>query len=97
MHTVLVMAGGMLLLAVCILMGRRAGFSSSGGAIIFIPLWFVLAALNLWVGVTHAGYTVAQEFPIFLLVFGLPAIVALILWWRLSTPPSSSKEGRSRN
>lgn len=86
MHTVLVLAGGFFLLALCVSASRFSGLSRSMGAIVFIPLWFVLAAFNLWVGVTRAGYTVAQEFPIFILVFGLPALVALVVWWKLSAP-----------
>ena len=50
----------------------------------FILLWFVAAALNMYVGVTRAGYSVAQEFPIFLVVFAVPAAIAwlLSLWLR---------------
>ena len=49
----------------------------------YIALWFVVAALNLWVGVSRAGYTVADELPIFLLIFGVPAAAAAGLLWRL--------------
>ena len=50
----------------------------------FIPLWGAAAAINMWVGVARAGYTVAEELPIFLLIFGLPAAAALLLWWKFS-------------
>jgi hypothetical protein len=69
-HTVKVIAGGLLLLALCVLIGRVSG------AKLFIPLWLVGAGINMWIGVTRAGYSVA---PIFLVVFAVPAVVALLL------------------
>ena len=50
----------------------------------FIPLWLVAALINMWVGVSRAGYTVAQETPILLIVFAIPSAVALFIWWRFS-------------
>jgi hypothetical protein len=38
----------------------------------------------MWVGVTKAGYTLAQELPILLVVFAVPAGIALAVAWRLS-------------
>ena len=35
-------------------------------------------------GVSRAGYTVTQETPILLIVFAIPAAVALFIWWRFS-------------
>jgi hypothetical protein len=51
----------------------------------FIPVWLAAAGINLWIGVAQAGYS-AEEAPIFLLVFGVPAAVAVFVAWRL---PSS--------
>jgi len=42
----------------------------------------VISAFNLWVGVSKAGYTLGDELPIFLLIFAVPAAVAIILKWR---------------
>jgi hypothetical protein len=89
MHTLKVIAGGFLLLAVCLLIGRVVGGQTpaegvAGAAKLFIPLWLLLAAVNLWIGVTRAGYTVAEEAPIFLLVFAVPAGTALFMVWWLS-------------
>ena len=53
-------------------------------AMIFIVLWLLGAGINLWVGVSRAGYTLAEEAPVFLLVFGVPAAVAALLAWRWS-------------
>ncbi|HEX9451140.1 MAG TPA: hypothetical protein VF934_06975, partial [Burkholderiales bacterium] len=52
-------------------------------ALAFLPLWLVGAGINMYLGVKQAGYSVAEEAPMFLLVFGVPAIAALIAWWML--------------
>ena len=39
------------------------------------------AAVNMGVGVTQAGDTVAKEFPVFPVVFAGPAAVALVVHW----------------
>ena len=44
----------------------------------------VAALVNMWMGVTSAGYSVAEELPIFLLIFALPAAGALFIWWKFS-------------
>lgn len=84
MHTVMVLLGGALLLAACLYVSRRASGRIAAGSLAFVPLWFVVTAVNMWVGVTRAGYTVAQEFPIFLGLFGVPTFIALVIWWRTS-------------
>lgn len=85
MHTIKVLAAGFALLIACLLLGRSLGQSGAGlalGAKVFLPLWFVGAAINMWIGVSRAGYSVAEEAPVFLMVFGIPAAVALIVLWR---------------
>lgn len=87
MHMLLVIAGGILLLGVFSLFGKLWGGDLSGvaaGAKLFIPVWFAIALTNMWVGVTRAGYTVAQELPILLVVFAVPAIVSTIAIWQLA-------------
>jgi hypothetical protein len=88
-HSVKVIAGGFALLAVCLLLGRLlAGEDPAAGLVngakVFLPLWLGAAGINMWLGVSKAGYTVAEEAPIFLLVFAVPAAVALLLVWKLS-------------
>ncbi|MDM0113131.1 hypothetical protein QTI66_13310 [Variovorax sp. J22R133] len=86
MHTVIVMAGGLALMAACLLLGYAWGQMRGllMGAQFFIPLWLVGAFVNMWIGVSSAGYSWAEEFPIFLAIFALPAAVAAGLWWKLS-------------
>jgi len=87
-HTIMVIAGGLALLAICLLMGwrasrtnRLAGFARA--ARLFLPGWFLAAAINLWFGVSR-GHTFAQEVPVFVVVFAIPAAVAAVIWWRVS-------------
>lgn len=50
---------------------------------VFVFLWLGISVFNLWVGIAKAGYTLNDEFPIFLLIFGVPALVANVLKWRV--------------
>jgi hypothetical protein len=45
---------------------------------------WVVAAVNMWIGVTRAGYSVTEELPIFLLIFAVPVAVAMFVWWKFS-------------
>jgi hypothetical protein len=85
MHTAFVLAGGFALLAVCGVVGQRIGGNpgTSTGALVFVPLWLVASALNLYVGVKRAGYALADELPMFELVFAIPASTALVAWWKI--------------
>lgn len=84
MHTIMVIGGGLLLLGAFALASRFGNFSLASAALWFIPVWFAASVYNLYVGVSTAGYTVTEETPILFLVFGVPAAVALFLWWRFS-------------
>ncbi|MGJ7609097.1 hypothetical protein ACSFA7_32520 [Variovorax sp. LT1R20] len=87
MHVLMVMAGGLVLLGVFVLFGWLWGASAAGMALAakaFVPAWLLAAAVNMWVGVAHAGYSAREEFPILLLVFAVPAVVAGIAVWRFS-------------
>ena len=79
MHTIIVIAGGLALLVACLIAGHFAA-TVSRGALAFLPLWFIGAGVNMWIGVTRAGYPISAELPIFLLVFGVPAALALGAW-----------------
>jgi hypothetical protein len=88
MHTIMIIAAGFVLLIVSLLVARAIGGEDkttlAAAAKWFIPVWLAASLVNMWVGVSQAGYTVMQEAPILLVVFGVPAIVALILWRRFA-------------
>ena len=82
MHTLYVVMLGFLLLAVFLLAGHALGRGRQA-ALYFLPAWFAGAAINLWFGVSRAGYSVRDEAPIFLLIFAIPSALALLTWWKL--------------
>ncbi len=82
MHTIMVIGAGFLLLAAFALAARFGNFALSSAALWFIPVWMLGSVYNLYVGVSRAGYTVAEEMPILALVFAVPASAALFVWWR---------------
>ncbi|HXM81189.1 MAG TPA: hypothetical protein VN929_04595 [Burkholderiales bacterium] len=88
MRTLIIICGGFVLLGLCLVAGRLFGRPGTEtmllGAQAFIPIWLVLALLNMWMGVARAGYSVAEELPIFLLIFALPAAAAAFVWWKFS-------------
>ena len=87
-HTIKVIAGGLVLLALCLLVGRSLAPSVATGVAnavrIFLPLWLIASAVNMWIGISRAGYSVREEAPIFLLVFAVPAALALLMLWHFS-------------
>ena len=87
MHTVLVLGIGFALLAACSLGGRflMGPAAQPAATLAFVPLWLVGAGINMYLGVTGAGYSVADEAPVFVLVFAIPAAVALLIWRKLRT------------
>lgn len=88
MHTVMVIGLGCCLLAVCLLVARALGSGNQllgPAALAFVPLWLIGAAINMWIGVRRAGYSVADEAPIFLIVFGIPTAIALLVRWKLAS------------
>ena len=87
MHMIQVMAGGVLLLGVFLLFGKLWGSDALGSvtaAKAFIPVWLAIAVINMWIGVSKAGYTVREELPILLIVFLIPAAVAALAMWYFS-------------
>jgi hypothetical protein len=87
-RTLLFLVAGLLLLAAFLLLAKL--FSPNYpdatrlATIAYVALWFIIAGANMWVGVARAGYSVAEELPIFLLILGVPAAVAIsLIKWRL--------------
>lgn len=46
-------------------------------------VWLAVVGFNLWIGVSKAGYSFAEELPILLLLFALPVGAAVLVRWRL--------------
>ena len=86
MRTAIIIVAGFVLCALCFgvarLMtgGRPSAMTVATG--VFIALWLAAVATNMWIGVRSAGYSVAEELPIFLVIVLVPAIVAVIVRWK---------------
>ena len=87
MRTLLFLIAGVMLLAAFLLLAKLFSASVTDAPrvalISFVVVWLVISGLNMWIGVTRAGYSIAEELPIFLLIFGVPAVAAALLKWRL--------------
>jgi len=87
MHMAMVIGGGIGLLCLFLLFGKLWGGDLAGvrrAGVYFVPVWLLVAVVNMWVGVTKAGYSVQEELPILAIVFLAPAVVAGVAIWRLS-------------
>jgi hypothetical protein len=87
MRTALFLLAGFLLLAAAVLLGRLFSANYPGATfaatVAYVALWLIIAAANMWIGVAKAGYSAGEELPIFLLIFAVPAALAIVLKWKI--------------
>ena len=86
MRSAIIIFAGLGVLGVFAFVGWTLGGATAAiaAAQIFIAFWFIAALVNMWIGIVRAGYSIAEEFPIFLPIFAIPAAVAALVWWKLS-------------
>ena len=86
MRTVIIIVAGLVLWAACLgvakLLASPSASSMTTATVVFVVMWFVAAAANMWIGVSQAGYSFQEELPIFLLIFLLPSVVAIFAKWK---------------
>ena len=87
MRTTLFLFSGFLLGAGLLILSKpfSALYPRAPGAatLLFLAGWLAVAAFNMWLGVSKAGYSVGDELPIFLLIFAVPAIAAIVVYWKV--------------
>jgi hypothetical protein len=87
MRTGLFLLAGLLLLAAFLILGKLFSTNYPGATLTavigYVAVWFIIAALNMWIAVSKAGYSVAEELPIFALIFIVPAAAAILLKWKV--------------
>lgn len=76
MHTLMLVAGGLVALAIFVLAAVLLGRSSGDGARVFILPWLVASLANMFIGVYWADIPYRVEVPVLVVVFGVPAAVA---------------------
>jgi hypothetical protein len=87
MRTAIIIGAGFVLWGLCIgvakLLPNPSPQSTMIATVVFIVLWFIAAAVNMWIGVSRAGYSFMEELPIFLVIFLVPAAVAAAVKWKV--------------
>jgi hypothetical protein len=82
MQTLIMIGSGFGLLAVMVMGAYFCHISGPGHmaetARLFIPVWFVVAAINMGIGVVSGGAPVLVEALGLIVIFALPALPA---WW----------------
>jgi phage shock protein PspC (stress-responsive transcriptional regulator) len=85
MRTLILIASGLALWGAMLGLAKSFGTTPSAmrtTTIAFVILWGVIAAVNMYIGVARAGYSVREELPIFFAIWLAPAIPALLVRWR---------------
>jgi len=83
MHSTIIIAFGLALLALMLFIGQQLGFSPQTLTYSFILLWLALTTINGAIGVMVAGQSVTQELMVGFMVFAVP-VAALVLFMTMS-------------
>jgi len=83
MHILIVVVFGLVALAAFWFGAGLFGVSGKTGAFVFIWLWLVASIGNGLFGVVRAGIPMLNEVGAFIPIFGIPAVVAWYLAYRL--------------
>lgn len=86
MRTVLFLLSGLLFMASLLIISKLFSehfpAAPNWAVAIGLSLWLATTCANMWIGVSKAGYSVADELPILLLLFAVPAIASVLVRWR---------------
>jgi hypothetical protein len=86
MRTALFLISGLFLMASLLIVARLFSehFPSAPNwaLALGLSLWLAATGANMWIGVAKAGYSAAEELPILLLLFAVPAAAAALVRWR---------------
>ena len=86
MRTVLLLTAGLSLMASLLIVAKlfteHLPSAPNWAGAFGLSLWLLITGLNMWIGVTKAGYSVAEELPIHLVLYLLPAVAAVLVRWR---------------
>jgi hypothetical protein len=85
MHSAIVVGIGFVVLGLSMSLGHALGGTKGAAkfALYFLPVWLLAAAANMLIGIKSAGYSAADELPVLLVVFAIPAGTAALAWWKL--------------
>lgn len=81
MRTLLIILGGLALMAVFLCFARAFARERLCTAFaVCSALWVGIAAANMWVGVTQAGYSFMEELPIFIVIASIPIVAGYVAY-----------------
>ena len=83
MRTLIIIAIGILVGLLTMWVMRKARKVPRAAFLAFAILWFAFCAWNMWVGVSSAGYAVAEELPFLAINFLVPVAVVFALRKRI--------------
>ena len=88
MRTAIIILGGFVLWGACLVAARLLGdwkpSALTTATVVFVAVWFGVAAWNMWMGVAKAGYSVMEELPVFFVIFWIPTAVAVFYRWKVA-------------
>jgi hypothetical protein len=79
MHTLMLVAGGLVALGIFVLAAILLGKGAAAGARVFMWPWLAASLLNMLVGLYWAGIPLRIELPVLAVVFGVPAGIAWLV------------------
>ena len=86
MRTALFLIAGVLLMASLLIPAKlfveHLPWAPNVALVFGLAVWLAIVGVNMWLGVSKAGYSVAEETPILLLLFIVPAALAILFRWR---------------
>jgi hypothetical protein len=86
MRTLLFLTSGFLLMASVLiaakLFSEHAPSAPNWALALSLGVWLAVTGANMWLGVSKAGYSVAEELPILMVLFAVPAAAAVLARWR---------------
>ncbi|MCC7460783.1 MAG: hypothetical protein IT286_05720 [Proteobacteria bacterium] len=83
MRTLIIIASGLVLFFVAVGLSKFFQIAPSKTVKGFVLLWLIAAATNMWIGISKAGYSFMDELPIFLVIFLVPAVTAIVVWKKM--------------
>ena len=83
MRTALIILGGLVAWGVFVAAAKASlnpAKAVGTATVAFVGGWFLVAAINMYFGVAKAGYSFREELPIFLVIWLVPAVAAVLGW-----------------
>lgn len=78
MRSLVFVIAGIALWALAVAVGKGWQVAMRHMLVSFCGIWFAVALINMWLGVSFAGYSLMQELPFFVVIFFVPVVLAVL-------------------